>query len=259
VEGVAAELPEHSEQAPSSLVSSYLAECRVYVIDAIRQFMPRSSPYSSELYELMLEYPLREAKALRPALCIASCRALGGPLEGVLTSAAVLELYHNAFLIHDDVEDGSEKRRGEATLHQTHGMPIAINVGDAMLALALSPLLDNARLLGLGTALRILQAVATMARESAEGQAMELSWIRGGRWELRDHDYLRMVHKKTGYYTFITPLVVGGLVAGADPATMGWLRRFGTCLGLAFQIQDDILNLIGDEAAYGKEQCGDLW
>ena len=90
-----------------------------------------------------MEYPLREAKGLRPALCIATCRALGGSLEAVLPSAAVLELYHNAFLIHDDVEDGSERRRGMPTLHRDHGAPIAINVGDAMLGLALSPLLDN--------------------------------------------------------------------------------------------------------------------
>jgi geranylgeranyl diphosphate synthase type II len=88
----------------------------------------------------MLDYPLREAKALRPAMCIATCRALGGSTEGVLQSATVLELYHNAFLIHDDVEDESEKRRDGTTLHRAHGVPVAINVGDGMLALALEPL-----------------------------------------------------------------------------------------------------------------------
>ena len=85
------------------------------------------------LFNLMLDYPLRDAKALRPALCIATCRALGGQLEEVLPSAAVLEFFHNAFLIHDDIEDQSELRRGAPTLHYAHGVPIAVNVGDAML------------------------------------------------------------------------------------------------------------------------------
>lgn len=246
-------------KAPSNLVESYLAECRELVLEEIRAFVPPRSRYRSELYDLMLDYPLRAAKTLRPALCIATARALGGSLEGVLKSAAVLEFYHNAFLIHDDIEDGSEKRRDGPTLHRKHGVPAAINVGDAMLALALEPLLDNMRLLGLGKALRILESVSRMARESAEGQAIELAWVQGGRFDLADGDYLRMVHKKTGWYTFVTPMLIGALVAGADPTTSARLRRFATALGLAFQIQDDVLNLVADEGAYGKEILGDLW
>lgn len=225
----------------------------------MRSFIPAHSRCRPVLYDLMLDYPLREAKALRPALCIATCRALGGTLEGVLKSAAVIEFYHNAFLIHDDIEDASEKRRDGLTLHRVHGVPIAINVGDAMLALALEPLLDNMRLLGLGKALQILQAIARMARESAEGQALELSWVSRAEWTLADREYLRMVHQKTGFYTFITPMQIGGIVARADALVLGRLNRFATALGMAFQIQDDILNLTADENRYGKEILGDLW
>jgi geranylgeranyl diphosphate synthase type II len=241
------------------LVSSYLADCRRLVIAEIKSFVPTDSRYQSVLYDLMLDYPLREAKALRPALCIATCRALGGALSGVLKSAATLEFYHNAFLIHDDIEDGSEKRRDRATLHRLHGSPIALNVGDAMLALALEPMLDNTRVLGLGKSLRILQCVARMARESAEGQALELAWIRAGQFELGENDYARMVHKKTSWYTFITPMKVGAIAAGAGERESALLGRSATLLGLAFQIQDDVLNLSADEAAYGKELSGDLW
>lgn len=237
----------------------YMAECRDLVLDEIRRFVPHGRRSNGELYDLLFDYPLRQAKGLRPALCVATCRALSGSLEGVLPSAAVLELYHNAFLIHDDVEDGSEKRRGAPTLHRRHGVPIAVNVGDAMLAIALRPLLENTRLLGLGKALRVLDTVARMAVESAEGQALELSWVRTRTWALRDADYLRMVHKKTGVYTFLTPVVVGGVVAGAAEAQLVQLRRFATALGSAFQIQDDILNVSGSEGAYGKEIAGDLW
>jgi geranylgeranyl diphosphate synthase type II len=236
-----------------------MSDCRELVLEELRAMLPRAPRFQEVLYELMLEYPERNAKALRPALCIATCRALGGTLGGVLQSAAVLELYHNAFLIHDDIEDASEKRRDAATLHREHGIPIALNVGDAMLALALKPLFDNMRLLGLGKALRILNAVADMARHTAEGQALELSWIRNETWQLQDLDYLRMVQKKTTWYTFITPIVVGALVAEASTEQLAQLRLFATALGSAFQIQDDLLNLSAEEGSYGKEINGDLW
>ncbi len=240
-------------------LDAYLSECRELTLAEIRRLLPNDGRYREVLYDLMLEYPLRSAKALRPSLCIASCRALGGSLESVLRSAAIIELYHNAFLIHDDVEDGSDLRRGRPTLHRSHGIPVAVNVGDAMLALALEPLLDNMRLLGMGKALRILQVIAQMARESTEGQALELQWIRNRRWDLSDGDYLRMVYKKTSWYTFIAPILVGGMVGGAAPAQLSTLRKFAALLGIAFQIQDDILNLTAEAGAYGKEIAGDLW
>jgi len=240
-------------------LSTYLEECRELVLDEIRDIVPSDTRNAGQLYELMLEYPLRQAKALRPALCVAACRALGGRLQSVVRSAAVLELYHNAFLIHDDVEDNSEMRRRGETLHRMHGVPIAINVGDGMLALALAPLLDNTRLLGLGKALRIVQAVSEMARVSAEGQAEELAWIREGRFDVADRDYFRMVYQKSAWYTFLTPVTIGAIAAGADPGRVRALRGFAILLGVAFQIQDDILNLEGEVREYGKEIAGDLW
>jgi geranylgeranyl diphosphate synthase type II len=236
-----------------------LAECRSLVLSEMERMVPAGTRFKGVLYDLMLDYPRREAKALRPSLCIATCRSLGGSLEGVLQSATVLELYHNAFLIHDDVEDASAQRRGAPTLHYRYGVPIAINVGDAMLAMALEPLFDNMRLLGLGKALRILKAVGEMARHTAEGQALELSWIRQADWQVQDADYLRMVHKKTTWYSFLTPVTIGAIVAGASPPQLRGLRLFATALGAAFQIQDDVLNLAAQPAEYGKDSLGDLW
>lgn len=246
---------------PSDAVDldAYLAECRALVLDEIARRVPRGSRADGVLYDLMMDYPMRPAKGLRPALCIAACRALGGGLEAVLPTAAVLELYHNAFLIHDDVEDGSEKRRDAVTLHRAHGVPIAVNVGDAMLAMALGPLLDNMRVLDMGRALRILEVVSTMARESAEGQAIELDWVRRARWDLTDDDYLGMVDQKTGWYSFVAPLVMGAIAADAPAEQVRALEALGRALGSAFQIQDDVLNLLAREADYGKEIGGDLW
>jgi len=250
---------EANWQVSTRSLFDYMADCRRLVLDEFARFIPRERAGSSQLYELVYEYPLREAKALRPALCIAVCRALGSNLAAVLPSAAVLELYHNAFLVHDDVEDGSERRRSGPTLHRSHGVPIAVNVGDAMLALALEPLLENTRVLTLGKALRILECVARMARESAEGQALELEMIRSCRWTLSDRTYFRMVHKKTSHYSFIAPIRVGALAAGATDHELATLTRFATWMGVAFQIQDDLLNLSGEESKVGKEIDGDLW
>jgi len=238
---------------------AYLDDSRHVVLAEIRRFVPQRGRLRPVLYDLVLDYPLRAAKALRPALCIATCRALGGRLEAVLRSAAVIELYHNAFLVHDDVEDGSEKRRDRPTLSAVHGAPIAVNVGDAMLALSLWPLLENMQSLGLGQALRILQTVARMAQESAEGQALELDWVRRAHWQISDADYIRMILKKTSWYSFVTPMLIGGIVAGASPTRLAALRAFAVCVGIGFQIQDDILNITADERLYGKEICGDLW
>ncbi|WP_437968047.1 polyprenyl synthetase family protein [Sorangium sp. So ce260] len=237
----------------------YLDECRELVTAEIRRIIPADPRRGAALYDLMLDYPLREAKGLRPALCIAACRALGGKLEAVLRSAAVLELYHNAFLIHDDIEDESLLRRGGPTLHRAYGVPVAVNVGDAMLALSLQPLLDNIETLGLGPALRILQAVARMTRESVEGQALELDWVRRAAWDLADEDYVTMVEQKTCWYSFITPVAIGAIAARLDPGRIDALTSFARRLGVAFQIQDDILNLAGDVDEYGKEIGGDLW
>ncbi len=242
-----------------SSFSRYLADCRELVLAEIRRIIPRGRDRGPVLYDLMLEYPLREAKGLRPALCIASCRALGGALEAALPSAAVLELYHNAFLVHDDIEDASLLRRGAPTLHREHGVPVAINVGDAMLSLALRPLLNNVETVGLGPALRILEAVARMTEQTVEGQAVELDWVRRDLWQLEDDDYIEMVIQKTGWYSFISPVEIGAIAAGASDAAIKALCEFARALAVAFQIHDDVLNLSADERAYGKEIGGDLW
>jgi geranylgeranyl diphosphate synthase type II len=150
-------------------------------------------------------------------------------------------------------------RRGFPTLHREYGVGTAVNVGDGMFALALTPLLDNTRLLGVGKSLRILEIVARMARESVEGQAVELDWVRKGVVRLRDQDYSHMCYKKTCWYTFIAPVLIGAVVADASPAQAAQLRKYATMVGIAFQIQDDLLNLAADERLYGKEIGGDLW
>ena len=246
--------PAHSP----ALLTAYLAEVKELVLVEIEHQLSEATD-TAGLYELMMDYPLRGGKGLRPALAVAACRGLGGTLDAIAPTAAILELYHNAFLIHDDVEDESLDRRGEPTLHREHGIPIAVNVGDAMLCLSLKPLLDNTGRIGLGPALDVLDVIATMTQRSVEGQATELRWVRDNVWELSTDDYIEMVIAKTGWYSFIAPLQVGAIAAQAPESVLADLDGFGRDLAVAFQITDDLLNL--DESAddYGKELAGDLW
>jgi geranylgeranyl diphosphate synthase, type II len=236
----------------------YLQACRAEAVDFIRGLIPESDR-GHPAYRTVLDYPMRMAKGLRPALAVASCRALGGSLAAAKPTAAVLELLHNAFLIHDDVEDGSEMRRHEPTLSMQVGVSRAVHAGDTMLALALGPLLDNMRLLDMGRALRILDLVATMLRRTVEGQALELAWIADNRWDVTQAEYVEMVTLKTAWYTFVAPLACGGIAANAPADLIGELRAFAIDLGVAFQIRDDTLNLVATDAAIGKEPWGDLW
>lgn len=256
-----ATLPE-AQQLPTATkrLEDYLALCKDACDGEVKRLYGHGQQGSrGGLYDLILDYPLRGGKALRPALSIAMCLGLGGHLGAILPTAATLELYHNAFLIHDDIEDESWWRRGKPTLHIDHGIPIAVNVGDAMLSLSLQPLLDNVERVGLGSALRILRAVAHMTRRTVEGQAIELEWVRSNTWQLDDADYLDMVELKTSWYSFITPLQVGAIAAGAGPDQLAQLESLGRHLGAAFQITDDLLNLRADPEDYGKEIGGDLW
>jgi geranylgeranyl diphosphate synthase type II len=270
-------------------LEGFCARARAAVLDEIERLVGAHAGAERDLYRLMLDYPLRPAKALRPSLCLAACRALGGPAEAVLRSAAVIELLHNAFLIHDDVEDESLYRRGERTLQRAQGLPVAVNVGDGMFALALRPLLDNTAVVGLGPALEILDEIAEMVRVTVEGQATELAWIRDNTFRFPDYRaaYEDMVARKTARYSFVTPVEVGAIAAAAPAGVRERLRGWAARIGVAFQIADDLLNL-SDEAlgsppvgsppkdggaggprsvggaegpvmAYGKERAGDLW
>ena len=214
------------------------------------------SPY---LYELAADYPRRGGKMMRPSICIATARAFGARSSDAVRSAVAIELLHNAFLVHDDIEDESEMRRGAPALHSLHGVPLALNAGDAMLLLSLRPLLDNRRSLGPELALDVLLDTERMSEESAEGQAMELGWRRDNIIELEDEDYFTMVLKKTSWLAVIYPVRVGAMIGTGGLADLDQFIRFGFLLGVAFQIQDDLFRISAPTTATGKEALGDLF
>ena len=230
---------------------------RDMLTDTLAAGVPAGEP-QRHLYGLVRDFIGRAGKGLRPALCIATARALGGRTEDAFPAAAGIEMLHNAFLVHDDIEDGSESRRGIATMHRRAGVPIAVNTGDAMNALAMRLFRKNVEQLGPVVALRILDEVDHMLVQCLEGQAIELGWIRDNDLTIGPDDYLRLVLKKTAWYSFIQPMRMGALVADGDDRNIDRFNRFGYLLGAAFQITDDVLNLTGDVGRYGKEINGDL-
>jgi geranylgeranyl diphosphate synthase, type II len=211
------------------------------------------TPY---LDELVRDYPQRGGKGLRPALLLAACQAFGGQIDEALDVAVSVEMLHNAFLIHDDVQDGSLWRRGRPTLHALHGVPLAVNAGDALATLALRPL-ETRGALGVRVGRQVLHEVLAMILKSTEGQALELGWQRDNVVDLGPADYLDLVARKTCWYTTVAPLRLGALIGSRGTAELAPISRFGFYLGSAFQIRDDLLS-VTVAGKHGKDQLGDL-
>ena len=243
---------------PDADLLETMERCKARVREEIHRIIPDREP-KAQLYDLMHDYPSRGGKGLRPTLTIATCVALGGRSEDSIYTAAAIELFHNGFLVHDDISDESTHRRSGETLHESHGIGLAVNTGDAMNLLAIDTVLSNLDRVGLARTLALIHEVMHMCRESLEGQAIELGWIRENAVPPHDTDYYHMSTKKTGWYTCISPCRMGAVCAGeTDPAVLDQFNETFRLVGIAFQIQDDALNLIGETELYGKEPLGDL-
>jgi geranylgeranyl diphosphate synthase, type II len=239
-------------------VENRLREVAKVVRRSMLDALPDGEP-SQWLYAPMREYPSRPGKALRPALCLSAGRVFGASNDDVLGLAVAIELLHNAFLVHDDIVDGSEMRRGRPTLSATHGTAAALNAGDALAVVAGQVMRRATRRLGRDLADLLWSEFDTMAMRTLEGQAIEVGWQQDNVEELKPEDYLELIMHKTCWYTTIHPLRVGALVGSGGKADLAPMVRFGFHFGAAFQIRDDVLNLVGDELEYGKEILGDLY
>ena len=241
-----------------TVVDERLREVAKQIRRSMLDAMPDGEP-SQWLYAPMREYPSRPGKALRPALCLSAGRAFGADPNELLGLAVAIEMLHNAFLVHDDIADGSEMRRGRPTLAATHGVAAALNAGDALAVVAGQVLRRATRRLDRDLADLVWAEFDTMAMRTLEGQATEVGWQLDKVEDLRPEDYLHLIMHKTCWYTTIHPLRVGAIVGSGGTADLGPLVRFGFHFGAAFQIRDDLLNLVGDEQVYGKEILGDLY
>lgn len=200
------------------------------------------------LYGPLAAFSANAGKRHRPLICQLACEAVGGDPRRAQRSAAAIEHFHTAALIHDDIEDGAETRRGEPALHIKEGEAIAINAGDLALSLVTGSVVSD-ELLEDAVKLRVLKELIDMTTRTIEGQALDIGWARDGRFDLKIEDYLLMAKHKTGFYSGAIPLAVGAIIGEADEETVEALRDYGMAAGLAFQIQDDLINLIGKDTS----------
>ena len=190
-------------------------------------------------------------KRIRPVLSLLCCEACGGQTEFALPAAAAIELLHNFSLIHDDIEDRDELRRGRPTLWKLWGDAQAINSGDAMFTLAH---LAMETALERGTdSTRVLRALRIFDEASIAltiGQHLDLSFE--NRADVTALEYMAMIKGKTAALTQAA-CAIGAVLAGAPPARISALAEFGAWLGIAFQLQDDVLGIWGDPGVTGKQ------
>lgn len=209
------------------------------------------------LYAPLAHFTAGGGKRVRPVLALLGAEAVGGRADQALSCSVAIELFQSAALIHDDIADASELRRGEPCLYRTEGLGLAINAGDLALTRVFEIVLADGSLPA-ERRLLVLKELVRMERHTLEGQALDLGWARDGRWDVTSDDYLYMIDGKTAWYTVASPLYAGALAAGAEPDAVRGLIEVGLPAGLAFQLQDDLLNLVGDADAQGKDFRSDI-
>ncbi|VVC02602.1 Short chain isoprenyl diphosphate synthase [Candidatus Bilamarchaeum dharawalense] len=231
-----------------SHVKSYLSEVET-IIEA------ELSKEDSRTYGMLAPFIKRGGKRIRPVLIFLSCGAVGGKYQDCIQPSVILEMFHNFTLIHDDIEDDSHFRRGEPTIHITHGIPIALNSGDALYTFLWKKLV----FLNLKSSLllKLQKIYVTAFKKVVDGQGVELSWIKFNRFDVSEKEYLDMINGKTSALLSLS-CEMGALLGGAPKRVRSALSDFGEMVGAAFQIQDDILNLVGNFEVYKKEIGGDI-
>ncbi len=237
----------------------YLNSYAKQVGDLINTYIPRGTHPDMDryLYDPLLTYSQNGGKRHRPLICFAACQAVGGDIVKATSAAAAIEHFHTAALIHDDIADEAELRRGEPCLHLTEGEGIAINAGDLGLSLVNGTVMEDESLDD-ATKVRVVRELIKMTQRTIEGQALDLGWARDGRYDITTEDYLVMATHKTAHYSGAVPLAVGAIIGGGTETEIEGLRNYGLDTGLAFQIQDDLLNLIGAEESTKKDFRSDI-
>ncbi len=193
----------------------------------------------------------RGGKRWRPGLFLLANEAFGGDPKTIFDFVVIPEVVHSGTLLIDDCEDDSSLRRGKPCIHKIYGVDVAINAGNAMYYL---PLLSLMKARGKFPDSMLLKAYEIYSQEMINisyGQGMDIWWHKGKKYEVSEAEYLQMCAYKTGTLARMSAKL-GALFAGASNKQLEAIGKFAESIGVAFQIQDDILNLVGEEFAKGK-------
>ncbi len=233
------------------MIEEILQKKAKLVDESIPRFLPITPP--DELYKAMRHLLDGGGKRLRPSALLLAAEAVGGKPEDVLPAAVAVELVHNFTLIHDDIMDEADLRRGLTTVHKKWGVPRAIIAGDALYSKAFEILsCTKSEPQRLVESLELLSKTCT---DICEGQWMDMNFQT--RKDVTEEEYMRMVEKKTAVL-FATALKIGATLSGANRDQARALWDFGRLTGVGFQIYDDVIDLITPEEILGKAQGGDI-
>ncbi|PLX88498.1 MAG: polyprenyl synthetase [Desulfuromonas sp.] len=240
-------------------LQAYLTQHTELVDAALQTWLPAGDLLPGRLHEAMRYSVFAGGKRLRPVLMMAAAEAVGGRPEQVQHAACAMEMLHTYSLIHDDLPamDNDDYRRGRLTSHKVYGEAMAILAGDALLTEAFRLLADpraNATVPPATTA-RVIELVARYAgsRGMVGGQVVDME----SEGKTIDQPTLEYIHTHKTGALILASIQVGGLLAGGDDDDLQALTRYGEAVGLAFQIADDILDVVGDQAALGKQVGAD--
>jgi geranylgeranyl diphosphate synthase type I len=199
--------------------------------------------------------PEATGKRIRPLLLLLTTAACGPEWLHAISAAAAVELVHNFSLVHDDIQDRSDRRRGRPTTWVKWGPPMAINAGDALFVLSNQAMLDLRERYPAEAILEAASVLHATCLDLTRGQFLDMSYQE--RNDLVVEDYWPMIAGKTAALLSAC-CHIGAILGGADEGAQDAYRSFGHALGLAFQVQDDILGIWGDEAITGKSAASDL-
>jgi geranylgeranyl pyrophosphate synthase len=207
--------------------------------------------------EPVWEFLDRGGKRWRPSLFLLICEALGKNSEEYVDFAIIPEVIHNGTLMVDDIEDASELRRGKPCTYRIYGVDIAINAGNAMYYLPLLPLIENRKKLSPQKLQRIYEIYVQEMINLSIGQAMDIAWQKGlaNSDKIDDKHYLQMCAYKTGTLARMAAKMAA-MLAGAEEKLVGKLGLFAESIGIAFQMQDDVLDLTSEEFTKKKGSHG---
>ena len=229
-----------------------------------RQIARLDEPHTRLFYDMLTYHmgwtgegagPEATGKRIRPLLVLLAVAVYDTNWLHATPAAAAVELVHNFSLVHDDIQDNSEKRRGRTTLWKIWGMPIAINSGDALFVLSNQAIMELNQNYPAETVVKAATILHNTCLDLTRGQFLDMSYEE--RNDLGVEDYWPMIAGKTAVLLSAC-CHIGAILGGADEGIQDAYRSFGHALGLAFQVQDDILGIWGDEAITGKSAASDL-
>ena len=207
-----------------------------------------------ELYDPIRYLMQLGGKRIRPVLCLLSYSLFKADWEKVVPTALSIEIFHNFTLMHDDIMDKAPLRRGKQTVHEKWNDNIAILSGDVMIVNAYQ-YLNQCQHLSLGEYQHLITRFNRTAAEVCEGQQMDMNFE--SRSTVTVDEYIEMIRLKTSVLIGLS-MEMGGILAGVDTAKAKILYEIGECIGLGFQLKDDLLDVYGDPEKFGKQVGGDI-